>query len=726
MILAKGIVTGHGMSWVHGPIPEPARKFPPGYPAILAIPQLISRDNVILMKSLSVFFFALCIPLTWLVIREIDTEIAATIVACSALLSPHLIEFSHQVLSEIPYAAVSLAGVLFLIRNRGSDDRGLLVVVVLAVASYYVRTIGLTMIGAVVCVQFLDRRYKHGFLMGTAAAAMIAPWVLQSSAYLDQFSSVNPYQTESSTMVSVSFLVDRISQNLDSYGLMFFPKAFAPFMSFRPPHTWVSNSLAVTVDLLILYFMVMTIRRSRLEAPIGVYLLLYFIVVLLWPEVWADTRFVVPIIPLAIYALLWSARDLINRIPIPERYGRWAPYAFSCIVLLSHGSESARTQIDHAPYEPMWANYFQSAEWIKDNTPEDALIACRKPFLMNVLSGRKTMSYPWVKPIQLLRSLNDGGTDWVVSDVLFGSTARYLNPTIAQYPESFRSALTFRGSKTHVFKYLEHAKIKQLDAQLAVLNKTTDQDPNDKASWRALYALGTQFHSVNDLELAREIYERVLPVLGKDPNILRNLGILHFVESRYNEAIDVLTDALEQSPDDVGARLGLAQAHERVGNWVKASDEAKRVYRQDAKSAAALHTIARCADALGNQKKSAEAFFEALGLEPESAVLRIGLAALYSRDGRYDEASTLLDKGLLEGDPKRVDFRLKMITRLTRTGHVETAQWYVTDLLTHYRTAISQARLDQQAIQVLKEFAGNAGTSLEAVISSALAPGRSP
>ena len=121
IVISKGIVTGHGMSFVHGPEPEPARKFPPGYPALLAITQLFSTDNVNLMKSLSVLFFALAIPIVWLVVRELDTARAAILVACTALVSPHLIEFSHQVLSEIPYAVTSLVAILYLLRNREAE-----------------------------------------------------------------------------------------------------------------------------------------------------------------------------------------------------------------------------------------------------------------------------------------------------------------------------------------------------------------------------------------------------------------------------------------------------------------------------------------------------------------------------------------------------------------------------------------------------------------------------
>ena len=136
------------------------------------------------------------------------------------------------------------------------------------------------------------------------------------------------------------------------------------------------------IDLLFLYFIVMTIRRSRKEAPIGVYLALYTVVVMLWPQIWADPRFIVPIIPLAIYAFYWSVRDLLGKIPVPRQITYWAPFAVVATVLCANAARSAATQIDHLPYHAAWRNYFESADWVRYNTPQDALIVCRKPFLM--------------------------------------------------------------------------------------------------------------------------------------------------------------------------------------------------------------------------------------------------------------------------------------------------------------------------------------------------------
>lgn len=720
--ISKGLVTGHGMAFVHGPEPEPARKFPPGYPVILAVVQLISPDDINLMKAVSVLFFAFLVPLVFLLIRELEDEPVALLIAGCALLSPHLIEFSHQVLSEIPYAAISTAGLLALVRHRDAvEPKQLAVLVLLAVAAYYVRTIGLTAIGAVVLTAFLDRRYKHGFLMGCAAAVAILPWVLQSSAYLDQFSSVNPYQTDESALVSLGVIADRIAENLNRYGLQFLPVAFAPVSRFEAPLGWAETAVALLVDALLLWFLVFSVRRSSRVAPVGIYLVLYLVVVLLWPEVWADTRFVVPIIPLVAYAMVWSARDICLRLPASASVRRAVPYAVAVVLLVANGVHAARTQVYHEPYHPGWADYFASAEWIRDNTPEDALIVCRKPFLMNVISGRKTMSYPWIEPEPLVKSLTESGADYVVRDVVFGSSLAVLNPAIARYPQSFLPLRSYPESGTAIFEFLGYAEkldVATLEERVAWLDRSIERSPNDRELWMQLYAIGTMLHQAGQLDRAQQIYERIIPVLGEEANVHQNLAILHYSQNRFKDALIAFAAAANRDPQDHEPRLGLAQTYEQVGNFEKASEEAKEAYRRNAQSVVALHLIARTAVKLDRKEEAETAFNEAVRLQPGALGVRNDLAFFYLNEGRYEDARRVLSK-LIEEVPGQAEFRLNIVTALVKLGRLAEAKPHLDVLLTEMAAEITSGPIADVTRDVLNAYAEATGTTAEALIENA-------
>lgn len=722
IVISKSLVTGHGMSFVHGPEPEPARKFPPGYPGILAITQLISPDDINLMKSVSVFFFALTVPLVWLVIREIDTEWAATIIAVTALASPHLIEYSHQVLSEIPYCAFSLAMILALLRYRESDDnKKLLIVICLAVASYYIRTVGLTAIGAVVCTHFLDRRYRQGFLLGIVATFLILPWVLSSSAYLDQLSSINPYKTETDPGVGVGELVERVSTNLQRYGLMFLPHTFVPLGGFIDTPGLHIDLLALVIDLLFVYFIVMTLRRSRKEAPLAVYLSLFMIVVLLWPSIWSDTRFLIPIIPLAIYGLFWSVRDLVRRLPVPETAKTYVPFVAAALVLLANVSRTAATQVDHPPYNAGWRNYFDSAEWIRDNTPEDVLVVCRKPFLMNVISGRKTMGYPWIDPRALVDSLDSAQADVVVSDALFSTTRQYLNRAILGYPESFLQMAMLRESGTVVFEFLGYDR----DGNLATLARKRreleahlENVPADITRWNQLYEIGTVYHRKNRIGKALEIYEAVVPHMGHLAVVWHNIGIIHYTEGRYSESVAAYQEAVKRGPKNARAKLGLAQAYEAAGDYRASIGAAREVLQIDSNSALAHHTIARSAMALDQDEQAEASFKAALQLEPNSLQIGNDLASLLLKRGKAADAYALL-KQMVDQNPTQPALRLNLVSSLTTLDRLDEARQHLNHLLQNHAQQISEGPLSAVTRGVMRMLANKLGTTPEALVAEA-------
>ena len=443
IVISNSIVTGQGISYVHSLTVEPARKFPPGYPVILAGVQWLSPSNIYAMKSVTVFFFGLLIPLAWLVIREVDTTGIATGVTIASLLSPQLVDYSHQVLSEIPYAAVSFAALFALLRLRESTNTThLAALVLLAVSSYYLRTIGLTVIGATFLTFLLARRYKEALILGGGAGLLALPWFIASTTYLSQVSSANPYFREDGG-ATIAGLVDRIWTNISLYGSQFLPNGLVPFYDFRIAEGALPTALAVLSSLLFVYFVIRIARPSHPAFPVAIYLVLYCGILILWPDVWTDTRFIVPIIPFGLYGLLWGVRDLADRIPISKDARQKVWFAAAALIILANGSRTASTQVDPAPFHIAWSDYYRSAAWIATNTPADAVIACRKPFLMHVVSGRRTMAFPFIDPRPLTQALKDAGVDYVVTDVIFNQTVDYLNPAVVQHPATFHPVNKF-------------------------------------------------------------------------------------------------------------------------------------------------------------------------------------------------------------------------------------------------------------------------------------------
>ena len=618
----------------------------------------------------------------------------------------------------------SLATILALLRYRDSDDwQKLIIVTVLAVASYYIRTVGLTAIGVVVCTHWLDGRYRKGFILGVIAAVLILPWFISSSAYFDQLSSINPYRTETDPGVNVGEMVDRVSTNLERYGRMFMPYSLVPLKHFIETPGLLIDISAIVIDLLFLYFIVMTLRRSRKEAPLAVYLTLFMIVVLLWPAIWSDTRFVIPIIPLALYAIYWSARDLISRLPLPDDVRAGAPYVIGGLVLLAGASRSAATQIDHPPYNAGWRNYFESAEWIRDNTREDDLVVCRKPFLMNVISGRKTMGYPWIGPKALVDSLDSAGADVVVSDGLFGTTRQYLNRSILSHPESFLRMHSMRESGLVVLEFLgsDDGSLSTVARKREEVERELAETPTDRSRWMKLYEIGTIYHQRKRLSSALEIYERAVTHLSDNATVWHNLGLVYGSEGRYEDSVGAYERAIELNPRNARARLGSAQAYEAAQRYQEAIEQSKAALRLDSKLALAYHTIGRSALALKNHSEAEVALRQALRLEPGSLQIGNDLASLLLQAGKAQEAYDQL-RGMVQKNPNVPALGLNLTSALVELDRTEEARTTLIGILRKHSNQVSQGPLRVVTAGVLRKVADRLGVSPESLVDEASQP----
>jgi hypothetical protein len=96
----------------------------------------------------------------------------------------------------------------------------------------------------------------------------------------------------------------------------------------------------------------------------------------------------------------------------------------------------------HAPKTPSpdWRNYYRCADWIRENTPENAVVMCRKPTLFYLRSGRRTVSVPFTHNIdRVLEEMKKDSVTHIIYDSFPWSNAcaRYLYPVIINNPFRF-------------------------------------------------------------------------------------------------------------------------------------------------------------------------------------------------------------------------------------------------------------------------------------------------
>ncbi|MGH2391375.1 MAG: hypothetical protein ACRDIE_24540, partial [Chloroflexota bacterium] len=148
--LAKALATGHGYTDIQGPTPRIEAQYPFLFPLFLTPIVWIWGTGAVLLMELLVTAFALA-ALVWcffLFRRRLDSAPLAFVVTVAAGSSELLWEYSHKVLTEVPYMFFTVAACWFADIYAKEDSpytKAGLLAVLAAAAAFLTRTIGLSL-----------------------------------------------------------------------------------------------------------------------------------------------------------------------------------------------------------------------------------------------------------------------------------------------------------------------------------------------------------------------------------------------------------------------------------------------------------------------------------------------------------------------------------------------------------------------------------------------------
>ena len=367
--LGRSLADGHGLSETIEGEPIPHTKYPFGFPLLLAITHIIFPDNLIALKSLIVLLYAISIPLTYLLIRRFAPPPIALGVSALCLASSLLLDYSHQIMSEIPFLLFSLMALLLLHRAQKSSTLSTLAPAIIAIiAAYYIRSAGIILIGTGILFFTLHKKWKEAGLIAAGSLLLALPWQIRNASlgsipYINQLLSVNPYRPEEG-MLTLTTLIERIIANLDLYGLLVIPYILLP-------SSIDTNYFGVGLVFsgLILYALISGLIKRHL---LIVYLTCYLSLYILWPHVCGPTR---------AFSSRSSPSSSTPSSPAWTNCSTFSPEHLKKTAS-SHGhrtlfSSFSSAQISMKPTtspstsggcHPTWGNYFAAAEWIRDNT----------------------------------------------------------------------------------------------------------------------------------------------------------------------------------------------------------------------------------------------------------------------------------------------------------------------------------------------------------------------
>lgn len=191
-----------------------------------------------------------------------------------------------------------------------------------------------------------------------------------------------------------------------------------------------------------------------------------------------------------------------------------------------------------------------------------------------------------------------------------------------QIHRHFESARTKNPTQSNSLYIIEAellSKHGENDAALALLNRALESDPGDA---NLLYSRAMVFEKTNDL-VAMEIDLRA--ILAKDPDNAMVLNALGYTladrTTRYEEALALITRANELKPNDPAITDSLGWAQFRLGNYQQAIELLEQALAAFPDHEVAAH-LGEALWATGQQQRAREIWGKALEQSPDSLILQ--------------------------------------------------------------------------------------------------------
>lgn len=417
--LAKALATGRGYVSLYLPDAPPHTLYPPGFPVLLVPFHVLFGGSLVAMKAVPMAAGALLLWATWRLARHDPAvpEWAAAAAVWTVGLYAVFQTYVHRLLSDLPYTALAVAS-LAVLQGAASDDatdpddpatradrvdRRWILGCALALAAFWTRIPGVTLLGAIVVWAAIRRHWRRA----ATAAAMFAggglPWFLWSrlqattgvptAEYLGQVAGIAEEPAPGLEMW------DNLKNAGVEYGSYQLPHLFWPFDPAPDPVRAAGLVLGLAA---ILWGAWRAVRARGRPAPWEVYVPATLAILPLWP--WLGDRFVLTVAPLVWLWILVGLDDAARRVarsPIP---------AIAAVGVLSAGLLLAQAKdvperlgrLDAwrrgdllAGYDVFWRDYFEGADWIRSHVPDDAVVLARKPGLVWYWSRRPVVADPF-------------------------------------------------------------------------------------------------------------------------------------------------------------------------------------------------------------------------------------------------------------------------------------------------------------------------------------------
>ena len=462
-LLGKRLATGQGFTNATDIHHGPHTHFPPGYPALLSVFMRTIGDDQDTLDFMNGLMMYGSLLLLYFIVKKLTSSsalaFAATLISA---LNSHLLRSSTITMSEIPFLFISLLAIFALIKAvddpRNLKSPWLYVSIISIVLCYHTKTTAIALIGGAAIYLLVAKDWKRFVVVVAGFCILCLPWHFRNSglkdfdgkpikdSHMGQLMQVNPYKPELGNLTTSTF-IERVENNFKRYISVDIPSGVLSLeVKFEkaPLSFWMLGIMIIGLALWGIY----KLKDFRLLflAYIGGTLA----ILLIWPDIWGGIRFILPLIPIAIFLTLYAIKELFARF-IGEKNTTYLPYAFLLLGFLYTKPIAALEEQANQSLPSNYTYYFDIAKWAKANTPKDAIFSARKPDMFMYYADRTCIGEkPSLDDKEVMEFFRKNKVDYVIIEQLgFSSTGKYLIPAVQKNMDKFEIIMQLPNPPTN-------------------------------------------------------------------------------------------------------------------------------------------------------------------------------------------------------------------------------------------------------------------------------------
>lgn len=411
ILLAKALSTGQGYRDLNLPQMTIHRNFPPGLPVFLTLPTFLANKlnisfyyQVVIFKILligcgaaSLVAFGHWATLAGYHKRNITWAILLAATSIS------FVGYTYRVASEMLYTLLTMLTLIAVKKIYDSDKKHfspLILLAFLLAITTLTRTVGVTLIGAIILNLLLKCEIKRPILIIAILAAMVFPWFIyakSSGSGVTRYFTDMVLQYQSTNTSATNSPLNALWQQISTNGWLIvdhelpriiFSISASSFITDKQSLNLLVMPLRLLITLMIFAQILMGLFKSDRTVPL--YLSSYLAILLVWP--WEPSRFLIPLIPFFCLFFIESFTQLIDKFALKNlatknlinsnlKYQLTA--TLMAILVISHLISDLRfiktvyrTGDFTLEAANVWNDTMDAYQWLKQNSNSSTIIGC--------------------------------------------------------------------------------------------------------------------------------------------------------------------------------------------------------------------------------------------------------------------------------------------------------------------------------------------------------------